>query len=200
MRKSFALLAAGSMLVISAGAATADHLPEQANVPTKYAFELGELNDSGVDGSAQVQVRDGEVRIQVRVRDASAQLPHAMHIHAGTECPPESAAGDDGILTVLEGVPFYGGIALSLTTTGDTSAASALALDRFPVANASGNFVYNRTFTIGEEIPADLVDDITTGHIVVHGFDLDGNGQYDANAPLLQGAEATLPVACGEIG
>lgn len=207
MKKSLSVLAAGAMLVAAAGtAAAAGHGPGQGNAdrgnaPALYAFDAPELNNSGVDAAAQVQVRGDEVRVQVRVKGASPELPHAMHIHAGTECPPEEAAGDDGILTVLEGVPFYGGIAQSLTTTGDASGDSALALDRFPVANEDGNFVYNRTFTVGDDIPADVVENITDGHIVVHGFDTSGDGTYaDSDAPLLQGNEATLPVACGEIG
>lgn len=201
MRKSLAVLAAGTMLVAGAGTAAADHLPEKANAPTLYTFDLAELNDSGVDAAAQVQLRGDQVRVQVRVKDASSELPHAMHIHAGDVCPPDSAAGDDGILTVLDGVPFYGGIVQSLTTTGDASGDSALALDRFPVANKAGNYVYNRTFTVGDDIPEDVVDNITDGHIVVHGFDTSGDGTYaDSDAPLLQGNEATLPIACGQIG
>jgi hypothetical protein len=202
MKKPLSVLAASAMLVVTVGtAAAADHRPAQAEAPEKYAFDVDELNDSGVDAEAQVQVRGDRVRVQVRVQGASADLPHAMHIHAGTECPPEEAAGDDGLLTVLEGAPFYGGIAQSLTTDGDASGDSALALDRFPVANRAGNFVYNRTFTVGDDIPASVVEDITSGHIVVHGFDTSGDGTYaDSTAPLLGGNEATLPVACGEIG
>ena len=201
MKKSLTVLAAGAMLVATVSTAAADNRPQQAQAPTLYAFDVGELNDSGVDAAAQVQVRGDDVRVQVRVKGASPELPHAMHIHAGTECPPPEAAGDDGLLTVVDGIPFYGGIAQSLTTTGDASGASALALDRFPVADEDGNFVYNRTFTVGEDIPAEVVENITDGHIVVHGLDTSGDGTYaDSTAPLLLGNEATLPVACGEIG
>lgn len=208
MRKPLAILATGALLVAAAGTASADHRPEQSNAPTTYRVDLDELNDSGVDADAKIRVRGDEVRVKIKVKDASARLPHAMHIHAvapvgsaDSECPPASAAGDDNILTVLEGAPFYGGIQLSLTTTGDTSVDSALALDRFPVANPAGNYVYQRTFTIGEDVNADLVDNITDGHIVVHGLDASGDGTYaDSTAPVLEGNEATLPVACGEIG
>ena len=49
------------------------------------------------------------------------------------------ADGDrDGFISVAEGVPFYGSIAQSLTTDGDTSPSSALALDRYPVADDDG--------------------------------------------------------------
>ena len=64
-----------------------------------------------------------------------------MHIHgkeqALAECPSLAAAGDDGLIDTLDGLPAYGGILVSLTTEGGTGAAldgDALALDRFPVA------------------------------------------------------------------
>ena len=87
----------------------------------------------------------------------------------------------------------------SLTTSADTTAASALALDRFPVADAGGYLSYTRTFTNDSALAnADTVQ------VVVHGIDLNGNGAYDfeagpseltPDAPL----EATLPVLCGGI-
>lgn len=107
-------------------------------------------------------------------------------------------ADEDGFISVAEGVPFYGAIVHSLTTGGDVSAGSALALDRFPVADDDGEYEYERTFTIADEI-----SDLTEAHIVIHGIDLNGNGEYDGEkeSSIAAGVpfEATVPSACGVI-
>ena len=100
------------------------------------------------------------------------------------------------MVSTLEGLPFYGPIRVSFTTEGDTSPASALALDRFPVANPGGSFRYNETF----EIPSEVAANLGELHIVQHGVDLNGNGVYDGpisglGVPL----EAELPATCGVI-
>ena len=41
----------------------------------------------------------------------------------------EADTNEDGFISTAEGVPFYGGIVHSLTTDGDVSPDSALALD-----------------------------------------------------------------------
>jgi hypothetical protein len=61
----------------------------------------------------------------------------------------------DGGLTVEEGLPMYGNIHISLTTEGDTSKASGLAVDRFPVADADGNLDHTRTFTFATSLGVD---------------------------------------------
>lgn len=104
----------------------------------------------------------------------------------------------DGFVSVLEGVPFYGGIAYSLTTEGDASPGSALALDRFPVADERGVYTYTRTFMLdeGENDPENF-------HVVVHGIDLNNNGVYDGEkeSSIAPGVpfEATVPSACGVV-
>lgn len=87
---------------------------------------------------------------------------------------------------------------VSLTKTGDTSPASALAVDRFDTA-PRGRTSYER----GEIQVSDAVAEaITSGRavVVVHGVD-DGDGVYDGAAasdldPSLP-AEATDPAICG---
>ena len=156
--------------------------------------------NADADGTVKIRlVAENRLVVVLRASGLSPNLPHAMHLHGalsgGNVCPPAAAAGDDGLVSVLDGAPFYGGIQVSLTTSGDTSAASALALDRFPVADADGDLKYQRTFIV----PDDVADALADLHVVVHGLDLSQNGMYDANAPLLQGAEATLPVLCGQV-
>ena len=105
---------------------------------------------------------------------------------------------EDGFISVVEGIPFYGGIAYSLTTEGLTGSESALALDRFPIADKNGKYRYVRTFVLDENAV-----EPTTFHVVVHGVDLDNNGVYDGEkrSSLTDAVpfEATVPAACGVV-
>jgi uncharacterized surface protein with fasciclin (FAS1) repeats len=164
-----------------------------------------------VDGTVRLKALPNyRVQVKVRVSGLAPNLPHAQHMHGdlagGNVCPGPEAAGDDGLISTPDGVPFYGGIQLSLTTTGDTSPASGLAVDRFPVADQHGNLHYNRTITVSPEVHKNL----GKLHYVVHGIDLDGDGAYDfdpfGESPLTVGNpdltlpfEATIPAGCGEL-
>lgn len=170
-----------------------------------YRAHLDMLNGSGASGEAILQLRGNALRVIINAHGLVANAPHAQHIHGvlgGTNvCPPASADTDgDGIVSTPEGRVFYGGIDVSLTTSGDTSPASALAVDRFPVADADGNLHYKRTITISDELAANL----GSLHIVQHGIDVNGNATYDFGAgpsPLAPSLplEATAPADCGAI-
>ncbi len=97
----------------------------------------------------------------------------------------------------MDGLPDYGPIQVSFTTSGDTSPASGLALDRMPVAGDNEKLTYDRTI----DVPAEVAEHLDEKHIVIHGHDIDGDGGYDAGPITALGAplEAELPVACGEI-
>lgn len=99
---------------------------------------------------------------------------------------------------MVEGLPFYGPIQVSLTTEGDTSPDSALAVDRMPIADADGNLSYARTF----EVSDDVAERLGSLHIVQHGIDIDDSGAYDGRPSELNPAvpfEATVPANCGSI-
>ena len=141
----------------------------------------------------------------VEVNGALAGNPHAQHFHVGAEgvCPPADADEDgDGIISTPEGQPFYGEIGASLTTEGATDAGSALAVERFPVAEG-GSYTYERTFAVDQNVQQAFEDG--TAVVVVHGIDVNGNGEYDMEAagpspldPALP-LEATAPAACGPL-
>jgi hypothetical protein len=134
--------------------------------------------------------------------------PSAQHLHGSTEghdfvCPDASADTDkDGILNNTEATVHYGDINIALTVSGDTDAAkSGLAVDRMPVADAEGKISYKRTIEVGQ----DVVEKIKDLHIVQHGIDPNGNGEYDFEGagkseldPKLP-QEATAPANCGEV-
>ena len=144
-----------------------------------------------------------------------------MHIHFGEEarheCPTLASddANRDGRLNTVEGQPAYGPIVVSLTTTGDTTPTSALALGRFPTSTG-GKLNYSRDYIeftdvadAGEDNgPAtakQIADAVRAGQgvVVIHGNDYnDYNDMYDFSVgeseldPTLP-AEGTDPTACG---
>ncbi|MGB3683156.1 MAG: hypothetical protein WA990_11800 [Rubrobacteraceae bacterium] len=169
-----------------------------------YTAEIGELNGSGASGTAAVTVEGNQATVEIESAGLAPGAPHAQHIHIGGQnvCPPASADTDGtGTISVAEGQPFYGDIQVSLTTAGDVSADSGLAVERMPVANADGTLSYSRTFTLPSGITA---ADLEGGVIVQHGIDFNVNGEYDAEAgqssimPELP-FEATAPATCGEL-
>lgn len=167
---------------------------------------------SDVTGHASLKLTGRMLTVDLNATGLTPNQPHAMHIHglldAVNECPPAGAdinTGDpidpntpqitgtpDGLISLNEGAPFYGPIDVSFTTSGDTSAASGLALDRFPVADANGNLSYHRTILL----PKDIAKKVTDLHIVLHGTDLPADADHSSLSSLF---EATLPVACGAI-
>lgn len=212
-----ATLAGLALLAGTAGAASAAHDDNPSAKVASYSYDLNSIQPSDVpggqaNGTTRIKaLPNGKLQVTVEAWGLAPNLPHAMHLHgvpgsvADMACPGPDAAGPDGVVTVLDGVPFYGGILTSLTSNGDVSASSALALDRFAVADASGYLYYERTFT---SIPG--YTDAGTVQVVVHGIDFDGNGQYafNVNDPFSSrssslGAgiplEATVPVLCGGI-
>lgn len=208
MKKRFLLYAGLTMLAASSmtAVAVAHRGDESERGNARFVAKLAPIphdmaadHGSNVTGTARLKVDGTTVRVRIRVRGLTPNLPHAMHIHGilgdANVCPPATAdTNGDGLVSLEEGAPFYGPIDVSFTKTGDTSAASGLALERFPVADSEGRLNYNRTFTI----PQNVLDSLGSLHIVVHGLALDGNdsgpvGGYDSLF------EAVLPVACGEI-
>jgi hypothetical protein len=171
-----------------------------------YKAELNSLNRSGAEGHAILE-KEGKSKLdtEIHTKGLAPKLPHAQHIHgfkqAVSECPTLAASGGDNLITTAEGLPSYGPIQVSLTTRGDTSPKSALAVDRFPVANAKGSVEYERTFSV----PSNVAQNLGKKAIVQHGVDLNDNGRYDFKAagkseldPSLP-QEATLPATCGVI-
>ncbi len=169
-----------------------------------FVAQLGELNDSGASGTAEVKVHGKKLHVTIDSSGLLEGMPHAQHIHFGEEaqheCPTMDLDEDgDGFISTAEGQPAYGPIAVSLTTEGDVSPESALAVDRFPVGSES----YSRQF----DIPANFsAENLSDGVIVQHGIDVNGNGKYDMEAEIGKSeldpslpAEATHPATCGAL-
>lgn len=192
----FALLTAAVLAACSTDQASLETMAHRdAEV---FRAPLAELNDSGGEGQATLVARGDSVRVNVHVSGLLADATHLQHIHGFTDdaaarCPTAAEDVDgDGLVNLLEGAAVYGPI---LTTLGTDTGAS---------------FEYSRVFDLAPVSP------LAQRHIIVHGVDVDGNGeltgQKDINDdgeiggtdnPVLNLTEAafelTLPALCGEL-
>ena len=197
-------LAASAAGLAAFGLITIPSIATADNAKNTVTASLGQLNHSGVSGTATVEVTGNKLDANFTATGLLAGSPHAAHIHFGEqarhECPPQSAAGPDDHLTTGEGLPFYGPVVVSFTTSGDTSPASVLAIDRYSTA-PNGTIVYSRDNIKTQRSVAKAIEG-GEGVVVIHGVDYNNNGVYDFAAgnsdldPTLP-AEATDLAACG---
>jgi hypothetical protein len=214
------LLAAASL---GAGPAIADHSPsgKGAKKAVSLSAELTALNGSGASGTATATVRNQKIlHIEVQASGLTPDAPHAQHIHYGdqalNECPTLAQdENNDGRINTVEGIPAYGPVVVSLTTSGDTTPESFLAVGRFPVS-VDGQLNYSRSdieftdvagtgYNGGGGTAMQIADSVREGEgvVVIHGIDYDNNGMYsfseegasELNSSLP--AEATDPTVCG---
>ncbi|WP_246168684.1 hypothetical protein [Arthrobacter luteolus] len=193
---------------LALGALALSAAPGMAHGPDSWSGQatLNTMNNSGTSGQAMVEVHGTEAKVTVNVAGAAetfmdGPFPHAQHIHIAAQgvCPgPDADTDGDGVVNTTEGHPFYGHIGTSLTTEGDTSADSGLAVERFPGGSA---YSYERTFELNPETAASLESGKAV--IVVHGVDptlmpeaaAAKMSDLDPSLP----AAATLPAACGTV-
>jgi hypothetical protein len=199
------LLLASLASVSSLTSANADTSSQAARGAHLHAH-LDPLNNAGTHGSSTVVVRGRRAHVHIDAYGLARNLPHAEHIHFGAdarhECPSVfDDTNGDFRLSTTEGAPAYGPIQASLTTRGDTSPASGLAVTRFPTA-PRGAIHYSRSIDFSSAAVARAIKQ-GKGVIVIHGIDYNHNGAYDfASAgksdldPNLP-AEATDPALCG---
>lgn len=220
MRKLIAIIAALSAMLLALPAMAGHDENPSPNVRTyTYSLDIVGNNTSGASGEARLTaLPNGKVQVKIQATGLTPGV-HAQHLHGVLNasetgfvpgaCPTISDDGTlgrpvDGLIDTLEGVLDYGFVRASLTTTGDTSPGSALAVSRFPIADADGVLEYERTFTPTD---ARVWDDLGALEVVIHGVDLDQDGDYpidfDSGASSLSAAfplEATIPALCGGPG
>ena len=211
MRRTTRTTLAVTALGLSAAFATAG--PAMA-ADGSVQGELTPVPVNGVDGSGQamVEISGTTLSFTLAATGLLDGAPHAAHIHYGEDsrntCPTEAdntAAALEGEadpaqhLTTTETGAAYGPIVVSLTTSGDTSPDSGLAVDRFA---ATADIDYSRGDV---QVTEEVAEDILSGEaaVVVHGVDHDGDGTYSPGErgvsdldPSLPG-EATDPAICG---
>ena len=210
-------LAAAAVATLGAAAAPAGASTDSSSSRTVTQAHVDSLNNSGAHGTTRVVVKDGKLNVWSNIHGLKPDnVPHAQHIHFGEqargECPTfRDDENRDFRINTVDGLPAYGPIRVSLTTSGDTSPASGLALDRMPVArdmagwHSQQNAIdYSR---YGISTQRDVLAGIKAGNAVyvIHGIDYNKNGRYDFNGAGASEldpsgntpAEATDPAACG---
>ena len=155
-------------------------------------------NATSGEGTAMVKVTGNAIDFTLAASNL-ADGPHAAHIHFGAEarheCPTAAEDADgDGRLSTTEGAGAYGPVVVALTRSGDTSAESTLAVDRFA---AGTEISYMRG---GVTVEPGVATAIESGQavVVVHGVAYDGEraaAKSDLDPALP--ASATDPALCG---
>jgi hypothetical protein len=181
--------------IVSAQAATTSS--------TTYQVNLTQQNKSGASGTATITVSGSNVLVSIRGNGFSPNVAHAAHLHIGGQnaCPATTAdTNKDGYVDTKEAIPSIGTLKVSLTTSGDTSANSALATDRAPKADAKGALSYNRSFTLPSGVkPADLAKSTLDVHGITSLFNdktkYDGDKKSELDSKV--NFETTVPAACG---
>ncbi len=173
-----------------------------------YSSTLGQLNGTTGTGTVTLDVVGDQATINLQVSGLAqtfqgAPYPHVQHIHGGAAgvCPtPANDTNADGIISVTESAPSYGGILATVTTSGPTSPAEALNLQ---LGGQGGNYAIQRTFTVDAATLAEL----EAGRAVfnVHGLDpattpstpeaFNAPSDLDPSLPL----GATSPALCGTL-
>ncbi len=144
-----------------------------------YKTCLYPINGSGAIALAYFELQNNVLSTTVLASGMEPNREHPQHIHGFTDgtdavCPPASADTDgDGLISLAEGVPFYGGVLLALEDEAGN----------YPTADSHGNYMFQRSFNVGSlSLP-----NLERTAVVAHGLTV--GGEY----------EATLPVACGEV-
>ncbi len=152
---------------------------------TNYKSCLDATNNSGVVALAFLSLDNSNNTLDATVLATKLEPNkiHAQHIHGfadkhNSTCPPSSAAGLDGIISLAEGAPFYGPVLLGLDDGSGN----------FPTSTVGGVVVYEHTFNLGSGgVPtAATLLPLENRAIVIHGMTV--NNVYDGS----------IPVACGE--
>lgn len=179
-----------------------------------YKVQLNPLNNSGVTGTATVMMSaNGDFEVIGDVMGLAPGMVHPQHIHGfvmenmadqDAVCPPPSAAGDDGLLTLEDGLPFYGPVLIPLDDN-----LVPLTAQNYPVATSAGTIAYGAKVAThslvsafdaahnGTQTMADL--ELDKRVIVIHGAFAINNRIVPAGSNPHAKYWASLPVACGEL-
>lgn len=199
---STAAIFAAATIAPSVSAQTATPAPASAQT---YQVNLSQLNRSNASGTATLTLTGNSLKVSIRATGLSANQAHATHIHVGGQaaCPTPAADTDkDNYVSAKEAEATTGATRISLTTSGDTGAGSALAVDRMPKADGQGRLSYDRTFNVPSGTTA---ADMQRATIDIHGITslFDNRGTYDGSKRSelsnQQPFELTVLAACGKL-
>ena len=179
-----------------------------------FAVDLKALNNSRVSGTAilGVDLDNRTVNISISAENLTPNVGHAQHIHGlfdedGTplESNTPTLADDadkDGFIEVLEGVPSYGDVLLSLDHSDGL----------FPVTAADGSLTFIQSYSLDDDsefvspvtgmqyegddiLPAQLRELVLHGVVVPNGQGAGTGNEVDGGK---NGFLPLLPAAAGE--
>lgn len=155
--------------------------PDPDAAGTYLSCPLFPVNGSGAVAFGYLRVNGDQLTTTILGINMTPGEEHPQHIHGFADDTPSTCPEWDGedYITLEESVEFVGPAMLALVEEDGT----------YPVADANGMYLYNRTFTLGAgDIPSlEELGPLEIRAIEVHGMEVD-----DEYLP-------TLPVACGEI-
>lgn len=194
----------GLVLAATAAHAGASDGPEDTKV---LHAQLQPMNETNATGTSTVELRGTTMTVQIHATGLAPGLPHAQHLHVGGEniCPTGLKADEngDGFVSTVEGTPYYGPEAVSLTAEGGIGAEHKLDMENMPVADENGKLEYERTFEVSEDIAKRVLHGKAV--VVQRGIGSEDAREYDFNAAgpsELDGslpAQATHPASCGAL-
>jgi hypothetical protein len=182
-----------------------------ATGPKVFHADLMPLNASvggGAHGTVTLTVSNGILTIDADVKGLSPGM-HMIHIHGFTfgdkSATCASMAQDvngDGIIDLTETGPVSGTTLIPFT---DQPASLKIPSDKYPVANASGEFTYRETVSL-KDLNMALkknfgIEDVQLDKRVIYVHGIPDRSHLPATVGSLPGVPAnlTLPVACGVI-
>ena len=188
-----------------------------------FKANLVELNNSGVSGSVTFVVNEALTLLTVsaRIMGLEPNALHINHVHGrfnedGTPKDSILPTADldtdkDGFVEVLEALPNYGDILLSLEPSLALPSSDPSKVHTGPISDASGNLSYDLDFDLTDDAvffspvsrvnytAADLFP-LFLREYVVHGQTVPDGVRQDGEGNLLPaGYDATLPVAAAEL-
>ena len=183
-----------------------------------YTATLTTLN-AGVDGNqaagtATITMENEQVTVDLNMDGTPDGIVHPQNIHAGSACPNVTAdANGDGFIDFQESLPDTGPIIVPLD--GDLTSQDGGA-NGFPMADNNGSYTYSQTASFtqmldelqqADQDPNDSTTRLPEGEnlnldgrqIVILGVSGGANLPDTVASDGNQPAEATLPIACGQI-
>jgi len=145
-----------------------------------WDVEIVSLNESGVDGTAHLELLGDLLMVELNLTGLEPGM-HPMHIHGlesgDASCPTmDMDTNDNGYVELAEGLPAYGPV---LVTLG------------MPTVGEDGTLDFSGSYIVDPDVLGDLL----TRAIIVHGMTADLDGEGDGEAEYV----ASLPVACGDL-
>ncbi len=180
--------------------------------PKVFRADLMPLNASvggGAKGTVTLTINGDKLTIDADVTELTPPGKHMIHIHGFTvgdkAATCASAAQDkngDGIIDLIETEPVSG---TTLIPFHDQPASLKIPSDKYPVANASGEFTYRETVSL-KKLNAALkkkfgINGVQLDKRVIYVHGVPDSSPLPSTVGSLPGvpAKMTLPVACGVI-